>query len=139
MLARLGWLRDDMRLAVSPQGREGKGGQGAMDGLVRGSEQPWEPAPVEGVSWQLLKDVPEGTIKRFRLQAGATYPLHHHPDRSEWVYLVEGTLTLTLGSAVQELHPGDFAWIPARLPHGLGNQTGDLVEFLVGAFWHAVS
>ncbi|MCL6562497.1 MAG: cupin domain-containing protein [Firmicutes bacterium] len=110
-----------------------------MDWLVRTSELPWEPAPVEGVSWQLLQEVPQGTIKRFRLQPGASYPVHHHPDRSEWVYTVVGTLTVTLGSTVQELQPGDFAWIPVGLAHGLGNQTDEVVEFLVGAFSQVVS
>lgn len=52
----------------------------------------------------------------FRLQKGATLPLHAHPHEQTG-YLVSGNIRLTVGAAVYEVLPGDSWCIPENEHH----------------------
>jgi quercetin dioxygenase-like cupin family protein len=49
---------------------------------------------------------------------GEMTPLHAHPE-DELVYVVEGLLTVFVGSAAVRLHPGDAFAAPRAIPHAL--------------------
>ncbi len=44
---------------------------------------------------------------------------HYHHDGEEWIYLVSGSLTLSLAGKTYDLSPGDAAHFDSRLPHRL--------------------
>lgn len=44
---------------------------------------------------------------------------HYHHDGEEWVYLLSGSLTLSLAGKTYDLSPGDAAHFDSRLPHRL--------------------
>ena len=44
---------------------------------------------------------------------------HYHHDGEEWIYLLSGTLTLSLAGKTYALMPGDAAHFDSRLPHRL--------------------
>jgi transcriptional regulator with XRE-family HTH domain len=44
---------------------------------------------------------------------------HYHHDGEEWVYVLSGALTLSLGGKTYDLEPGDAAHFDSRLPHRL--------------------
>ena len=56
--------------------------------------------------------------------------LVHHTGE-EFIYVLEGVLTLVLDGERQELCPGDSAHYPSSLPHNWGNLTNKCVRFLV--------
>jgi transcriptional regulator with XRE-family HTH domain len=44
---------------------------------------------------------------------------HYHHDGEEWVYVLTGSLTLSLAGKTYDLEPGDAAHFDSRLPHRL--------------------
>jgi transcriptional regulator with XRE-family HTH domain len=44
---------------------------------------------------------------------------HYHHDGEEWIYVLSGSLTLSLAGKTYELEPGDAAHFDSRLPHRL--------------------
>ena len=57
--------------------------------------------------------------------------LPYSHDGEEFIYVLEGVLTLVLDGERQELCPGDSAHDPSSLPHNWGNLTNKCVRFLV--------
>jgi transcriptional regulator with XRE-family HTH domain len=58
---------------------------------------------------------------------------HQHHDGEEWIYVVSGELTLSLGGKTYELASGDAAHFDARLPHRLIARGGTEPEILLVA------
>ena len=44
---------------------------------------------------------------------------HYHHDGEEWIYVLSGSLTLSLAGKTHDLAPGDAAHFDSRLPHRL--------------------
>ena len=59
-------------------------------------------------------------------------PPHIHPTQDEYVYVLEGELTLFDGEADHAATPGDLLRLPMGQPHGLFNRSGATVVCL---FW----
>lgn len=51
-------------------------------------------------------------------------------DGEEFLYILEGILTLQIEQDVYSLYPGDSAHIPSSLPHNWKNDTNNVVRFL---------
>jgi quercetin dioxygenase-like cupin family protein/DNA-binding Xre family transcriptional regulator len=58
---------------------------------------------------------------------------HRHHDGEEWIYLISGELTLSVGGKTYELEAGDAAHFDARLPHRLMARGGLEAEVLLVA------
>ena len=61
-------------------------------------------------------------------------PPHIHPTQDEYVYVLDGELTLAVGAADRPAGPGDLVRLPMGKPHGLFNRSGAQV---VSLFWVA--
>jgi 2-polyprenyl-6-methoxyphenol hydroxylase-like FAD-dependent oxidoreductase len=59
-------------------------------------------------------------------------PPHVHPAQDEYVYVVEGELTLAAGEADHVARAGDLVRLPMGQPHGLFNRSGATTVCL---FW----
>lgn len=51
-------------------------------------------------------------------------------EGEEFIYVIEGILTLTIDTQVQDLFPGDSAHYRSTIPHNWNNQTNKVVRFL---------
>ena len=58
---------------------------------------------------------------------------HYHHDGEEWIYVLSGSLTLSLGGQTYDLEPGDAAHFDSRLPHRLIARGGDAEVLLVAS------
>ena len=56
------------------------------------------------------------------LEPGEVHLLHHHPDRPEAFYVLEGTAIANLGDETIVARPGTAIYVPAGLGHGLRQQ-----------------
>jgi quercetin dioxygenase-like cupin family protein len=72
---------------------------------------------LPGIRRKTLSYGAETLMTEFRLEAGATLPVHDHPQEQTG-YLVAGRLRLTVGDETRELGPGDSWSIPGTAPHG---------------------
>jgi uncharacterized cupin superfamily protein len=51
-------------------------------------------------------------------------PPHVHPTQDEYVYMIDGTLTLVAGDEDRVARSGDLVRLPMGRPHGLYNRSG---------------
>lgn len=84
--------------------------------LVKSSNDGYRPA-LAGITQKTLAYGDKSLMVEFRLQQGATLPLHAHPHEQTG-YLVTGQIRLTIGAAVHDVLPGDSWCIPGDVLHG---------------------
>jgi quercetin dioxygenase-like cupin family protein len=73
------------------------------------------------------------TLGRCIIRPGKTNPLHHHPNTSEVLTVVAGTIMHTTESGETKLETGDTITLPAGLPHRARN-IGDQDAVLIIAY-----
>ena len=96
-------------------------------------------ASIDGIVWNILGQTyrPKQLTERSfawhaTLPADTFVPPHIHPTQDEYVYVLDGELTLAVGAADRLAGPGDLLRLPMGRPHGLFNRSGATVVCL---FW----
>jgi 2-polyprenyl-6-methoxyphenol hydroxylase-like FAD-dependent oxidoreductase/quercetin dioxygenase-like cupin family protein len=96
-------------------------------------------ASIDDIEWSILgqtyrpKQLGERSFAWHAILPPETFvPPHIHPTQDEYVYVVEGQLTLADGEADRVAGPGDLLRMPMGRPHGLFNRSGATVTCL---FW----
>jgi quercetin dioxygenase-like cupin family protein len=101
--------------------------------LSRGEGERIEAGGASSVS---IKVDGEATAGNFYLGEGslapgfAGPPPHTHERLHDMFYVLEGTLTVRVGSEDHELGPGSFVCIPPGTVHTFSNHSGGVVRFL---------
>ena len=66
----------------------------------------------------------EVDIKIYTFAPGTVLPWHIHPDAHEFVYQLEGTLTLEFeGQATREVKAGEAVYVPPNVVHRGSNRS----------------
>ena len=88
-------------------------------------------ASIDGIVWNILGQTyrPKQLTERSfawhaTLPADTFVPPHIHPTQDEYVYVLDGELTLAVGAADRAAGPGDLVRLPMGKPHGLFNRSG---------------
>jgi 2-polyprenyl-6-methoxyphenol hydroxylase-like FAD-dependent oxidoreductase/mannose-6-phosphate isomerase-like protein (cupin superfamily) len=96
-------------------------------------------ASIDGIEWNILgqiyrpKQLSECSFAWHATFPPDTFvPPHIHPTQDEYVYVLDGELTLADGGADRVAGPGDLLRMPMGQPHGLFNRSGANVVCL---FW----
>ena len=96
-------------------------------------------ASVDGITWNILGQIyrpKQVTDESFAWHAefppDTFVPPHIHPTQDEYVYVIDGELTLFDGEADRVARSGDLVRLPRGKPHGLFNRSG---ETLLCWFW----
>ncbi|ACA18019.1 Cupin 2 conserved barrel domain protein [Methylobacterium sp. 4-46] len=98
---------------------------------------------IEGIRWNILgqtyvpKQLSEASFGwHATLPPGTFVPPHIHPTQDEFVYMLQGRLSLELNGEPGLAEPGDTIRLPRGVPHGLFNRGDADVKCL---FWVAPS
>lgn len=68
-------------------------------------------------------------VALMRIPAGTTSEPHTHPNE-QWIYVLEGTLDMTIKGKRSEVKPGSLAYIPANAIHSArATPDADVVFF----------
>ncbi|HJV45964.1 MAG TPA: cupin domain-containing protein [Bacillota bacterium] len=102
-------------------------------GEVNPQQLSWKAMAVKGFEGKGLIDLSGGGLKMVRLQPGATYPVHQHPEKTEFAFVLEGTLEATVADQVYIGQRGMFYSFPVGIQHGLRNPSEEETVLLVGA------
>jgi quercetin dioxygenase-like cupin family protein len=94
---------------------------------------------IDSIEWNILGQIyrPKQLTER-SFAWHATFPPetfvppHTHPSQDEYVYVLDGELTLVTGEAEDVAGAGDLLRLPRGKPHGLFNRSGGTVVCL---FW----
>jgi quercetin dioxygenase-like cupin family protein len=96
-------------------------------------------ASLDGIEWHILGQIyrPKQLTERSfawhaTLPADTFVPPHIHPTQDEYVYMLDGTLTLVTGEQDHTAAAGDLVRLPMGKAHGLYNRSGQTLTCL---FW----
>ncbi len=96
-------------------------------------------ASIDDIEWNILgqiyrpKQRSERSFAWHATFAPETFvPPHIHPSQDEYVYMLDGELTLVTGDADRVAGAGDLLRLPMGQPHGLFNRSGATTTCL---FW----
>ena len=96
--------------------------------LIKTNEIEWKVLPEEGVSGIYIKpllydsDTKRSPTMLLKFDAGATYPLHNHPEGEE-IFVLEGDIKL----GKDELSAGDFLFTAPGNMHRVSTKNGCVV------------
>lgn len=97
------------------------------------SKLEWEKMPVNGFTKKDLISNSSGGLKLVKIMPGCEYPLHRHPNKTEFAYVLEGTLQATIGDTVYKGQSGAFYQFPCGEIHGLKNPGEVETIAIIGA------
>jgi len=96
-------------------------------------------ASIDDIAWSILGQTYRPKQRSDRcfawhatLPPETFVPPHIHPTQDEYVYILDGALTLATAEGDRVAMPGDLLRMPMGEPHGLFNRSGETVTCL---FW----
>ncbi|TGV29593.1 cupin domain-containing protein, partial [Mesorhizobium sp. M00.F.Ca.ET.186.01.1.1] len=102
------------------------------DRVRRGGQKPALPSGFpfvyEDLSGDLANRLLEPILVTLQPHEDSGTPFVHKGQ--EFVYVLEGVLTLLIGEEEHDLHPGDSIHMDSTTPHNWLNRTGEVVRFL---------
>jgi mannose-1-phosphate guanylyltransferase/mannose-6-phosphate isomerase len=81
-------------------------------------------------SYTVLEEGPGFKIKRIEVKPGASLSLQMHHRRSEHWVVVQGTATVTNGTATYAVRPNESTYIPAHTRHRLANGQAEMLAII---------
>ncbi|MDR7002038.1 cupin domain-containing protein [Neobacillus niacini] len=94
----------------------------------------WKAMPVKGFEGKPLMNHKNGSMKIVKIQPGSEFPLHQHPDKTEFAYVLDGLLEATIGDTTYTGKSGSFYQFPIGVNHGLKNSSNSDTIVIIGAF-----
>lgn len=93
----------------------------------------WATGKVKGFSGKNLIDMVNGGLKMVKVDPFATYPSHLHPDKTEFIFILEGSPKIAIGENNYNGKKGDFFILPISIDHSIANPEDSECLLLVGA------
>lgn len=93
----------------------------------------WIPGKVKGFESKNLIEMENGGLKKVKVDSFATYPSHLHPEKTEYIYVLEGRPRITIGDEIYNGEKGDFFILPNAIKHSIANPFDSECLLLVGA------
>lgn len=87
---------------------------------------------VKGFYGADLLNLAQGGIKVVKVAPKASYPMHVHPDKTEFVYLIKGIVNCYIENENYDLTIGNFAIFPKGMMHKIENPSDFEATLLIG-------
>lgn len=104
-----------------------------MNQILNPQSAEWKAIKIPGFSYHQILNETNGKLKFLRIEPGAHYPAHIHPDKIEYAVVIEGSPTITLGDDIYSAKQGDVFVFPKGVNHALGNSSDQVAVLLTGA------
>ena len=104
-----------------------------MENYKKIDELEWSTGRVKGFSGKSLIDLKNGGFKMVKVDALSSYPLHLHPNKTEFIYVLEGEPKIVIDSHSYNGSKGDFFTLPSAIKHSIENPANSECLLLVGA------
>jgi mannose-6-phosphate isomerase-like protein (cupin superfamily) len=56
-------------------------------------------------------------VQSLLVEVSGTVPMHFHPDGVHRMYVIEGTVRMTIGKETMDMGPGDYMMVPRGVRH----------------------
>jgi len=104
-----------------------------MANIIKPETIQWEQTKIQGFSSKQLIEMPHGGLKLIKVEANSSYPLHHHPDKTEYIYVLEGNPEIIIGDDTHQGNESEFFILPQTVSHAINNKTEKACTLLIGA------
>jgi len=104
-----------------------------MAHVVKPETLQWEQTKIQGFSSKQLVEMPNGGLKLIKVEPASSYPLHHHPDKTEYIYVLEGNPEIVIGDDTHQGNEGEFFILPQAVSHAIINKSDKACKLLIGA------
>ncbi|PCI32811.1 MAG: hypothetical protein COB60_08900 [Flavobacteriaceae bacterium] len=104
-----------------------------MKHYIKPASLEYQTGAVKGFTGKGLIALKNGGLKMIKVDAHAIYPIHTHPQKTEFIFVLEGSPTITIADERFEGVKEDFFTLPTGVPHGIENNTDQSCTLLVGA------
>ncbi|MFN8229448.1 MAG: cupin domain-containing protein [Bacteroidia bacterium] len=93
----------------------------------------WLASKIDGFSFHQLIDEKNGGLKFIKIKPGSNYPIHQHPNTTEFALVVNGEAVITKNDEEFISKTGEVVIFPNGIKHALANKSNNDVILLVGA------
>ena len=93
----------------------------------------WKQTSVDGFSSKELISQGNGGVKLIRIEPNSIYPLHEHPEKLEYIYILEGTIEVQIGENNFTGTKGEFLSLPHSIKHSISNSNSETSIILIGS------
>jgi mannose-6-phosphate isomerase-like protein (cupin superfamily) len=100
---------------------------------IKSSEINWKASKIKGFSTKQLLELPQGGFKMIRVAPKFSYPLHLHPDKTEFIFVLNGSVKIINGEDSLQGNENDFFALPCNIKHSIVNPFDKDCILLVGA------
>lgn len=104
-----------------------------MKTKTRTQELSWKEGKIKGFFGKELLSLPNGSFKLIKVAPFASYPEHLHPNKTEYAYVLEGTLEFIIDSKTHSGKAGDFIIFPLNTKHSIKSKTDFESILLIGS------
>lgn len=93
----------------------------------------WQEGNVKNYFNKPLLNLDNGAIKLVKIGPGTAFPDHHHKEKTEFVYVLQGNPSLLIDTTEYEANPDEFYVFPLSVKHAIRNNTQSDCVLIVGA------
>jgi len=104
-----------------------------MENYVKPDLLNWETTKIKGFHSKQLIDLQNAGVKLIKVEANSVYPLHNHPDKTEFIYVLNGLPEIIIGNDHHHGVKDDFFILPQAEHHSIINHSTSDCILLVGA------
>ncbi len=104
-----------------------------MNKKIEQNKLDWTEGKVKGFFGKELLALTNGGLKLVKVAPEANYPEHLHPDKTEYAYVLEGTLEFIINFETHLGKEGDFFTFPVNTKHSIKNNTNVDCIILIGS------
>lgn len=104
-----------------------------MENMIDPNLLKWEFTKIKGFLSKELIELQNGGLKVVKVESDAAYPFHNHPDRTEFIYVLDGVPEIIIGDNYHIGKNGDFFVLPRSIKHSIKNSSNSDCILLIGA------
>lgn len=104
-----------------------------MENSIKPNLLNWEKTKIKGFSSKQLIEMNNGGLKLIKVEPASTYPMHNHPERTEFIYVLDGLPEIIIGEDHHEGKQEDFFILPLSVNHSIINNGNKDCILLIGA------
>jgi quercetin dioxygenase-like cupin family protein len=93
----------------------------------------WVSGKIKGFSGKNLIELEKGGLKMVKVDSFSSHPSHLHMNKTEYIYVLEGTPKITIDDKNYNGEKSDFFILPHSIKHSIANPVDSECLLLVGA------
>lgn len=104
-----------------------------MENKIDPNELEWKEGRVKNFFGKELLTLANGALKLVKIKPFSSYPEHIHPDKTEYVYVLDGHPHFRIDPEEFSAGAGEFYIFPSNTKHAIHNKTNEECVLLVGS------